>query len=347
MTIPGGDDSDEGGAGGDTSDPSGGDTSHDVLPSGAPALHLPVGAQQKFNYISESAHGGVSVALTKETDAVSRIFVAAGELTYGWSYDAENNAVELEYALFDGLKEGTDTKFTAVTESGKTFDFYVTLTGVADMPSTVDLPSYGAYVYCKSSETASEGLTVTYSSSASTQAVSVDGSKLTYRTTIYSVTSGAVNFKEDYLKSLDYGLHEVELFTSKGVIDFYIFVYSSSIMCYDLHYELDDTYPDITLKWSVDYPIDKFEVYVNGTVYSSVDNPDLFDGNSFDLAGIISAGSTCSAYVKSYVNAVDTPATSATAVYADNSSAIADYLDPSKGFTYFDKTYNSHTDIAV
>lgn len=344
VTIPGGDDSDEGGAGGDTSDPSGGDTSHDVLPSGAPALHLPVGAQQKFNYISESAYGGVSVALTKETDAVARIFVAAGELTYGWSYDAENNAVELEYALFDGLKEGTDTKFTAMTESGKTFDFYVTLTGVADMPSTVDLPGYGAYVYCKSSETASEGLTVTYSSPASTQAVSMDGSKLTYRTTIYSVTSGAVNFKEDYLKSLDYGLHEVELFTSKGVIDFYIFVYSSSIMCYDLHYELDDTYPDIALKWSVDYPIDKFEVYVNGTVYSSVDNPDLFDGNSFDLTGIISAGSTCSAYVKSYVNAVDTPATSATAVYADYSSAIADYLDPSKGFTYFDKTYNRYID---
>lgn len=349
VTIPGGDDGPDTGGGGETGNEEGGNgsgdnTQQDVLPSGAPSLDLPVGAKQKFNYISVSSFGGISISLTENTGNVVRLFVAAGELTSGWSYDPANNAIDLAYSLFNDESVGTDTKFTAVTQSGNTFDFYVTKSSDANMPTTVDLPGYGAYLYCKSSDSASAGLTVNYSSSASTQAVSVDGVKLTYKTTVYSTNSESVTFKQAYLKTLGYGLHTVELFTTKGVIDFYLFVYSGSIMCYDLSYEFDDTYPEITLNWSVDYPIDKFEVYVNGTMYSSVDNPDLFDGNSFKLYGIVDAGSACSAYVKSYINGLSTPATSATAVYAGNISAIADYLDPEKGFTYLNKTFNRYID---
>ena len=340
VTIPGEGEGSET-AGGDES---GDNVQQDVLPSGVPSLDLPIGAKQKFNYISTASFGGISVPLTKNTGEVARLFVAEGELISDWSYDAENEAVELAYSLFDDVNTGTDTKFTAVTKSGDAFEFYVTKSSAADMPAAVDLPGYGAYLYCKSSESASSGLTVNYSFSSSTQAVSVDGLKLENRTTNYSTTSEAVTFKAAYLKKLGYGLHEVELFTTKGVVDFYIFVYSASIMCYDLCYEFDDTYPAITLNWSVDYPIDKFEVYVNGTMYSSVDNPDLFDGNSFKLDGIVGADGTFSAYVKSYINALDTPATSATAVYADNTAAIADYLDPEQGFTYLNKTFNRYID---
>lgn len=339
VTVPEGGDPSEGE---DPDDPY--DPPYDVLPSGVPALDLPVGAKQSFNYMSIASVGGISIALTKNTDEVVRLFKNNSEVTSGWSYDAANNAVELGITLFAKVSEGTDTAFTAVTASGKSFDFYVTLCGLTDVPVGVDLPSYGAYVYNKNSDSAADGLKISYNGSASTLAVSVDGLKISNSTANYAVVAGAVNFKEDYLKTLEYGLHKVELFTTKGVIDFYIFVYSSSIMCYDLTYEFDDSYPSLLLRWSVDYPIDKYEVIVDGVTYSSDEYPEKFDGKSFDLTGIVAAGSNCSVCIKSYVDGLSTPATSATAVYADNTSSLAAYLDPDKGFTYLSRTFNRYID---
>lgn len=316
----------------------------DVLPAGVPALNLPVGAKQRFNYLSIASVGGISVALTANTDEVVRLLKNNTEVVGGWSYDKANNAVELSGSLFRDVKEGTDTAFTAVTASGKSFCFYVTLCGLTDVPVGIDLPGYGAYVFNKNSANASDGLKVTYDGNASTLAVSVDGKKIANSTSNYALVAGSVSFKENYLKSLGYGLHKVELFTTRGIIDFYLFVYSSSIMCYDLYYEFDDAYPALKINWSVDYPIDKYEVIVDGAVYSSEEYPEKFDGNSFDLTGIVGSGGKCSVCIRSYVDGLSTPATSTTAVYADNTASISAYLDPDMGFTYLGRTFNRYID---
>lgn len=320
-----------------TDPPEGGD----VLPSNAPDPDLPAGAVGKYNYVVSGGEG-ISVALTENTDRVTRLFANGGELANGWRYDSANNAVELESDLFEGISSGIDTGFTAITESGKVFDFYVTVTSVSKTPAGIDLPSYGAYLFCKNSSDASKGVMATFDSAASVQAVSMDGTKVQYTTSNYSLTSTSVTFKEKYLASLCYGLHEVELFTTNGIIDFYLFVYSTSIKCYDLYYEFDDSYPSLVLGWSVDYPIDKFEVVVNGTVYSDADYPERFDGNSFDLTGLCDGA--ISASVKSYVNGVDTPAVSASLAYADNTAKIASYLDKQQGFEYLGEKYNRYID---
>ena len=44
--------------------------------------------------MTEAALGGMYGALTKGIGAGSRSYVAAGELTYGGTYDAENKGVE-------------------------------------------------------------------------------------------------------------------------------------------------------------------------------------------------------------------------------------------------------------
>lgn len=314
------------------------------VPSGVPSLGLPVGAKQSFNYMSVADVGGISVALTKNTGKVVRLFMNNSEVASGWSYDTANNALELSQSLFTKSDEGEDSAFTAITEDGASFVFYVTLCGLTDVPVNVDLPGYGAYIFNKNSSDAAQGLTVSYNGHASTSAISVDGLKIANSTSNYVLVSGSVNFKENYLKSLGYGLHKVELFTSKGIVDFYIFVYSSSILCYDLQYEFDDTYPSLILRWKVDYPIDRYEVIVDGAIYSSDEYPDKFDGNSFDLTGIVGTGSSCSVCVKSYVDGLATPATSATAVYADNTEKIRNYLDEDQGFTYLGKSYNRYID---
>lgn len=346
VTVPGdGDedgDEDNTGGDGDTEDPS--DPDEDILPSGAPALDLPVGAKQRFNYMSVASLSGVTVALTQNTGKVTELYASGIKLTSDWSYNEETNSIKLSYSMFSGVSTGCDTAFTAYTEDGNSFDFYVTVCSIDKVPTEIDLPSYGAYVFCKNSSAASDGVSIGFESATSTQAVSVDGLRIANSTANYVSTSTGIKFKENYLKNLVYGLHRVELFTTKGIIDFYIFVYSSSIMCYDLAYEFDESYPGVTLTWSVDYPIDKYEVIVNGTVYSSEKYPAKFDGNSFDLTGIVSEGGSYSACIKSYVNGLDTPATSATVSYADNRTEIGDYLDPSKGFTYLDKTYNRYID---
>ena len=339
VTVPEDNDPDESG---DQDDPY--VPPEDVLPSGVPALDLPVGAKQSFNYMSVTSLGGISIALTDNTDKVVRLFKNNTQVSKGWSYDAANNAVELEISLFVNVDEGTDTVFTAVTESGKAFDFYVTLCGLTDVPVGVDLPNYGAYVYNKNSESASDGLKVSYNGSASTLAVSVDGEKIANSTSNYVLVAGSVNFKESYLKALEYGVHKVELFTTKGIIDFYIFIYSSSIMCYGLTYEFDDAYPELKLCWSVDYPIDKYEVVVDGIIYSSDEYPEKFDGTSFDLTGIVAAGGKCSVCVKSYVGGLSTPATSATLAYVDNTASLSEYLDPDQGFNYLGSTFNRYID---
>lgn len=136
----------------------------------------------------------------------------------------------------------------------------------------------------------------------------------------------------------------MELFTTGGITDFYVFVYSSSIMCYDLAYDFDSRYPAVYLTWKVDYPVDAFEVILDGASYSSREYPDRFDGNTFDLTGLIGSDNTCSACVKSFVDGLDTPATSATAVYADNTAQLKDYLDYSKGFAYLGETFNRYVD---
>ena len=313
----------------------------DALPSSAPDLGLPAGAVRKFNYVVYGGDG-ISVAMTDNTDKVTRLFVNGGELVGGWRYDSANNAVELEKDLFSDISAGIDTEFTAMTESGEIFDFYVTVTNKSKMPAGIDLPSYGAYLFCKNASDASEGVKVAFDSSASVQAVSMDGTKVQYTTANYSLTSTSVTFKEKYLASLGYGLHEAELFTTNGIIDFYLFVYSTSIMCYDLYYEFDDCYPSLVLGWSVDYPIDKFEVVVNGTVYSDENYPERFDGNTFDLTGLC-VGSI-SASVRSYVDGVATPAVSASLAYADNTSKIAAYLDKEQGFEYLGEKHNRYID---
>ncbi len=339
VEVPGPDDPDDNN--GNSSGSS--DTETDVFPSNAPALCLPTGAVQKFNYISSASIGGISVPLTENTGVVSSVSVLGTELDDRyWSYDSQNGAVELELPTFSGVDSGIDTKFTATTSDGENFDFYVTKTGIANLPVSLDVPSYGAYVYCKNSSTASDGLTVSFSSSASIYAISVDGVRIANSTSNYSATSKSVVFKEGYLNSLSYGLHEVQLFTGKGILDFYLFVYSSSIMCYDLQFDFDDSYPDVILTWQVDYPIDRYEVVVNGDVYSSDEYPDRFDGNSFSLKGII--GESASVCIRSYVQSVDTPASSATVNYADQTGSIAKYLDPTKGFTYLSKTFNRYID---
>ncbi len=335
VTVPGGE-----GSGGDPVNPSG----EDVIPSGVPDMNLPVGATRKFNYISALSYGGISVALTANTDKVVSLYSVNKKITSGWSYDALNNAVVLDYALFSGVQEGTDTKFTAVTQNGDTFDFYVTLCAVTDIPAEIDVPSYGAYVFCKNSSEASEGLTVNYGSAASTLAVSMDGKRLSNSTTNYSASINQIRFKENYLKNLGYGLHRAEIFTTKGILDFYLFVYSSSIMCYNLAYEFDDNYPQLKLTWDVDYPVDRYEVVVNGIVYSSEETPERFNGNSFDLQGIVDIGASCSACVKSYVNDVETPATSSTVAFVNGFEGLTTYLDKSEGFTYLGKTYNRYID---
>ena len=342
VVVPGGEEDGDNGGDGEQDDPY--DPPVDVLPSGVPALNLPVGAKQSFNYMSVASVGGVSIPLTANTDAVVRLFKDNSEITSGWSYDDSNNAIELGISQFMSVSEGADTAFTAVTESGKSFDFYVTLCGLTDMPVNVDLPGYGAYVYNKNAENAADGLKVSYNGTASTLAVSVDGTQIANSTSNYVLVSGSVNFKENYLKSLGYGLHRVELFTAKGIVDFYIFVYSSSIMCYGLNFEFDDAYPSLTLNWKVDYPIDKYEVVVDGVVYSSDGYPDKFNGTSFDMTGIVGSGGTCSVFVKSYVDGLSTPAVSTTVSYVDNTGKVTTYLDPANGFTYLGRTFNRYID---
>lgn len=316
----------------------------DVLPSNAPELNLPVGAKSRFNYISVASVGGISVPLTKNTCKVVRLESCNNVITNNWSYDSLNEAIDIEYALFGGVSTGDDICFTAYTENGDSFDFYITLCALSDMPADISLPSYGAFVYCKTAENAEDGLKIEYDSAVSLLAVSVDGQKISYTTTNFSSSSKYINFKQSYLKNLDYGTHRVELFTTKGILDFYIFVYSTSIMCYNLGFEFDDTYPAVKLNWQTDYPVDKFEVVINGTTYSSVDNPERFNGNSFDVTGLVSSGGSCTAYVKSYVNGISTPAISVTVAYVDNISGISQYVNPQSGFTYLGKTYNRYID---
>lgn len=326
----------------DPVDPPVGGGDEDVLPSNAPELNLPAGAVQRYNYMSDTDLNGISVGLTETTGEVKEIYVTGNSLSYGWSYDAENHAVTLERSLFSDVSSGTDTKFTAKDSKGNEFDFYVTLTGTFTMPVNVNLPSYGAYLFCKNSSTASEGIKVEYTASASLQAVSVDGLRITNSTTNYSATSSYIKFKENYLKSLSYGVHRVELFTTRGVVDFYIFVYSTSIMCYDLAYEFDDAYPSLSISWKADYPIERYEVVVDGKSYSSDEFPERFDGNTFDLTGLV--GPVCTVYIKSYVSSVSTPASSGTLSYTDNTAAISKYLDYSEGFTCLGQNYNRYID---
>ena len=341
VTVPGGDDDRDDPDDKPVDPPAPGE---DVMPAGTPSFDLPVGAEQSFNYLAKDSDGGISVPLTKNTGRVTEIYVTGAELTSGWSYDQANGAIDFEGELFESVPSGTDIAFVAYTEDGTVFEFYVTTCSSGTVVANVDLPSYGAYIYCKNSQSAQDGLTVGFTASASVQAVSVDGRKIANSTTNYLASSSEINFREKYLKSLDYGLHRAELFTTVGIIDFYVFVYSSSIMCYDLSYEFDAQYPDVLLTWKVDYPVDAFEVILNGVSYSSSEYPERFDGNSFDLTGLMGSASTCSACVKSYVNGIDTPATSATAAYADNTAQLKDYLDYSKGFTYLGEEYNRYVD---
>lgn len=315
----------------------------DVLPSNAPSLNLPVGAKRRFNYISVASVGGISVPLTENTGKVVRLESGNNVISNYWSYDSANGAIDIEYSLFGGVATGEDTQFTAYTEDGDSFSFYVTLCALNDLPADISLPSYGAFVYCKTGQSAAEGLKIEYDSAVSLLAVSVDGIKIPYTTTNFSSSSKYINFNQSYLKNLEYGTHRVELFTTKGILDFYVFVYSSSIMCYNLSFEFDDTYPAVMLKWQVDYAVDKYEVVIDGTAYSSTDYPDRFEGNSFDMEGLVNGGS-CTAYVRSYVNSISTPAVSATVAYADNTAGLDKYFNPESGFTYLGTTYNRYID---
>lgn len=308
----------------------------DVLPSTMPAVELPVGAVTKNNYYKAGSKSDLVISLTKETVFEGQLLCNNTLLSDDYfRYDKEKNQITLKASYFTFADSGSAYNFRGRDTEGYEFEFYVQVVNI--LPEKPEVPTYGYLIYNKKSQEG--GLTVKLNSANQVKALSVDGVKVDDSTTgNYVLNSDNIYIKDAYLSKLAYGMHTLEIFTHRGVVDVGLFVYSTSIMCYDLHFDFDRSYPDVYLEWSLDYPVSRYEVVIDDMVYDSKTYPMLFEGNSFKATGLLSINDyVC---VKTYLDSESKPATSESVTWTTDLASLDEYLDYDNGFEYLGKKYN-------
>lgn len=149
-----------------------------------------------------------------------------------------------------------------------------------------------------------------------------------------------LTIKASYLSELDRGAHRLEIYTRDGVATAYVYVYSRSLMCYDLEFDFDESYPDVVLKYSCDSAPDKLIVEIDGVQYSDEDYPDMFGDGRIILTGKIQKNDPV--LIRScFGNEV---AVSETVTFAVDVNALDEYLDPARGYVWLGESVNRYID---
>lgn len=314
--------------------------SQDVLPSSIPKEAMPIGTVYSNQYFKTGSNQNLFVDITKEANTIDTL-ICDNEIVSKdyWSFDNEKKQLIIDYKYFTGLLAGKTMVFKSQANSQYVFEFFVQT--VNELPSQIaNLPSYDFYYYNKKNEQKS-GIEVEFSQDTTIKAIAVDGVKVNSNTTkYYGVGTKSLTLKDALLQELDYGYHKVEVFTTKGILDFMIFVYSASFMAYNLSFDYNSAYPDIYLNWNIDYPVDKYEVVIGDSVYSSDEYPQYFDGNAFKLSGLVNKGTYIQ--IRTYVDGVEKFAVSEKIAYNFDFSNIESYLSYNSGFNYLGTDYNRY-----
>lgn len=172
-------------------------------------------------------------------------------------------------------------------------------------------------------------------------AISVDGTFTDDRTDVlFGTDRDYVQLRESMIKDLEPGMHYIEIYTAAGTTGIYLYVYSGQLVCYDLYFDFDESYPDIVLGYSCDVAADRYEVVVGGTSYDSESHPEMFADGKVILTDVIERDDTV--YLKSYYG--ESEAVSETLTFGADVTAMDQYLDPSRGYVYLGEATNTYID---
>lgn len=260
-----------------------------------------------------------------------------------YEYNAETNSLIINQIYLRRFSAGFKTKVDITYNDNTTDSTYLEI--VNTMPLAPADSNNGLYIYSKLDTL---GLIVKLTDdnnqpvSLSVKAICVDGIKIT--STKYTVSSknSYVFFNNPYLKSLS-GLHLFEIYTSWGRTEFYVYVESSkvnaSLYPYNVVVDFDSSYPDVFVTWQIDNEdIDNFNVVINDTIYNSLSDKNLFDGNKFNATGLIGYGD--SVYVQAVYNNKKYDSNS-TGLYVDiYDSTISSYLSYDRHFDFLGVSNN-------
>lgn len=156
----------------------------------------------------------------------------------------------------------------------------------------------------------------------------------------FGINRDTLTIYEEYLQTLTRGVHKLEIFTRDGVATAYIYVYSRNLMCYDLDFDFDESWPDIVLEYECDAYVDELIVVVDGVEYSSKEHPEMFEKGRIILTDKIQKNDPVS--IKSVYDGQE--ASSETVTFAVDTDELEKYLDPSQGYTWLGEEVNLYID---
>lgn len=239
----------------------------------------------------------LSLPLTNDS-GVKEVQAYGLVLSSMYSYDEEKNVLYINQSYFNRFSKGFRTEINIVYNNKKTDSTYVEI--VDNLPLKVEGLVDDTYIYDSTDlNYMSRELVFFYNDgkvnlSNSFKGIYLDGKKLSTGLdyTLYS-TSSKIKFTYSFLNSVK-GKHLLEVYTSWGktllFIDIKTITPNYEKYPYNLSIDFDSSYPDILINWDMVSNAKNYIVQIGDKKYYSFNNPELFDGCSFDATGKINYG---------------------------------------------------------
>ncbi len=309
-----------------------------------------------YNHIAKSGED-LSIVLANQNGVKS---VSGFTLSqYGdWRYDQETNALKISSVYLNKFSVGARLTFDVKYNDGRDDEIKVQI--VKEMP--MDVVKGGlinSLIYSDNTNgvIALWELAINYdiylgygnevaseSSINYVKDVSIDGKKLLSSAYVCSKESKITLTANKSLNGLSYGMHLLEIFTTRGKSEVWLNVKGANTYPINVSVDYDDSYPDIFVKWTMlRDDAEKFVVKIGDKEYSSVDYPQLFDGYKFNATGKISHGDEVR--VTAYIDGKGDTSLGATLDVDIANASIKGYLSyDNESFEYLGTRYNTFID---
>lgn len=176
-------------------------------------------------------------------------------------------------------------------------------------------------------------------SSGNIHKVCVDDMPIANESIVYDMQNPIVKVRDNLLlQNLSVGKHKLQVFTDRGMSQATLnVVVSGYIKPYDVMLDADTYYPNIYITWKDNAEkVDKHQVTIGDTVYTTVTHPQLFRDTLFNATGLINKGDTYK--VTAFVDRMNATSEEKTMSINVDSATEKKYL--SQQFEFLGKKHN-------
>ena len=313
-----------------------------------------IGKLKSVYYHVAKSESNLSISLANQNGVKSVSGFTLSE--YGdWNYNQDTNALEIDSIYLNKFSMGARLSFDVEYVDGREDRINVQL--VDELPMDIiksGLINSPIYSNNTNGVISLLNLAVNYDiylgydgkpsgdgSSAYVKDVSIDGKKLQASAYLcYSKESKITLTANKSLSGLSYGMHLLEIYTTRGKSEVWLNVRGSNTYPVNVSVDYDSSYPDIFVRWKMlRDDAEEFIVKIGDREYSDKNFPELFDGYKFNATDRIAYGEEVR--VTAVIGGKAETSLSATLDIDIYNPAVQGYLSYDDSFEYLGKRYNT------